>query len=163
MILGILFLVFLVCLFLILFSIKFYISGEAESQKILYDQKEAVFKESNIQAFEDEVKNYNKVISEISSFCQNQFSPTEILEKISKTLPSDVYATNVSIKRQQEKGGEEKIICSLQGFAPTRDNLLVLKANLEKEEIFESINFPPSSWIEAKDINFSVNFQIKWQ
>lgn len=156
MILGILVLIFLTCFSLILFSIKTFTSGQVEVQKILFDQKEEEFKNSQLQTFQEKVVSINKTLSQLEFFYQNKLYFTELLEKISKIIPSEIYFTNLSAVSQLEK-----INFSLSGFSPTRDILLGFKRNLEKEEKFTNINFPPSSWAEPENINFSVTFEIK--
>lgn len=151
LILSILFLIFLVCSALILFSIKISISGQAEAQKILLLQEEKKFEESQIQNLEEKITISNQALLKLNSFYQSRTNSTEILEKISGTLPTSVYLTTLNFNPAQ---------ISLSGFSPTREILLEFKKNLEKEELFEEIYFPPSNWVKPTDINFSVNFKI---
>jgi len=151
LILSILFLIFLACSTLILFSIKISISGQAEAQKILLLQEEKKFKESQIQNLEEKITISNQALLKLNSFYQSQTNLTEILEKISETLPTNVYLTTLNFNPAQ---------ISLSGFSPTREILLEFKKNLEQEELFEEIYFPPSNWVKPTDIDFSVNFKI---
>ena len=151
LILNLLFLIFLVCLALILFSIKISIAGQLEAQKILLLQEEKNFEESQIQSLEEKITASNQAISKLNSFYQSQISLTEILEKIFETLPSSIYLTTLDFNLDQ---------FSLFGYSPTREILLEFKKNLEKEELFEEIYFPPSNWVKPADIDFSVNFKI---
>ena len=151
LILSLLFLIFLVCLILILFSIKISISGQVEAQKILLLQEEKNFEESQIQNLEEKITTSNQVIFKLNSFYQDQISLAGILEKIFETLPSSVYLTTLAFNLDQ---------FSLFGYSPTREILLEFKKNLEKEELFEEIYFPPSNWVKPFDIDFSVNFKI---
>jgi Tfp pilus assembly protein PilN len=161
MILGILVLAVLICFSLILFSIEIFISGEVETQKILLNQKEKELENPKIQTLKENLITLNQTFSQLDSFYQNQFSLTEILEKISQTLPAGTYLTNLSIVHQPEKEGKGKMNCSLSGFASSREILLEFKENLEKEERFQEIYFPPANWVKPTDINFTVNFKIK--
>jgi len=151
LILSILFLIFLICSALILFSIKISISGQAEAQKILLLQEEKKFEESQIQNLEEKITISNQALLKLNSFYQSQTNLTEILEKISETLPISVYLTTLNFNPAQ---------ISLSGFSPTREILLEFKKNLEQEELFEEIYFPPSNWVKPTDIDFSVNFKI---
>lgn len=152
MLLGLLFLAFLICLSLILFSVNFYISGGVASHKILLEQREKEFMTSHNQTLRKNIISLNQSLSWLDVFYQNQFKVTDVLKKISESLPADIYLTNLSCS---ETG------CSLSGFSPTRESLLNLKDNLEKEKSFEEILFPPASWVKASDINFSASFKIK--
>jgi Tfp pilus assembly protein PilN len=158
-ILGILVLAFLICFSLILFSLKAFITGEVEAQKILFNQREKEFKSPKMQTLEENLVSFNLILSKLDSFYQNQINLTEILEKISKTLPTEAYLTNLSITPYFEKA--QKIKCNLSGFSPTREKLLEFKQNLESEGTFEEVYFPPVNWVEAKNINFTVTFNIK--
>jgi len=150
-ILSILFLIFLVCSVLILFSIKISISGQLEVQKILLLQEERKFEESQMQNLEEKITISNQTLLKLSSFYQSQNDSTEILEKISETVPSDIYLTNLNLNL-------DKIF--LSGYSPTREILLEFKKNLEKEELFGEIYFPPSNWVKPSDVDFSVNFKV---
>jgi Tfp pilus assembly protein PilN len=151
LILSLLFIIFLICLTLILFSIKIFISGQLEAQKILLLQEEKKFEESQIQNLEEKIATSNQTILKLDSFYQGQISLAGILEKIFETLPSDVYLTTLDFNLSQ---------FSLFGYSLTREILLEFKENLEKEELFEEIYFPPSNWVKPSDIDFSVNFKI---
>jgi Tfp pilus assembly protein PilN len=151
LILSILFLTFLVCSALILFSIKISISGQLEAQKILLLQEEEKFEESQIQSLEEKITISNQTLLKLNSFYRSQNNLTEILEKISETLPSSVYLTTLDLNLAQ---------ISLSGYSPTREILLEFKKNLEKEKLFEEIYFPPSNWVKPSNIDFSVNFKV---
>jgi len=153
LILGILFSIFLICLILILFSIKIPISGQLEVQKILLSQQEENFKKSQIQNLEEKVISFNQVLSKLSSFYYSQISLAEISEKISQDLPSGAYLTNFNFNSETSQ-------ISLSGFSPSREILLEFKKNLEKEENFQEIYFPPSNWVKPDNIDFMVNFKI---
>ena len=154
--LGIIILASLVSFSLILSSINIFLSGEVESQKIIYNQREKELKNPQIQTFQVNLADFNKKISQLDSFYQNQVAFTEILEKISGTIPPEISILSLSFSLE-----EKTIKCSLAGFSPDRDILIRFKDTLEKEESFTEIYFPPTSWIKPKDINFTVNFNIK--
>ena len=157
LILGILFSIFLICLILILFSIKIPISGQLEVQKILLSQQEENFKKSQIQNLEEKVISFNQVLSKLSSFYYSQISLAEISEKISQDLPSGAYLTIFNFNSGVPSGSGQ---ISLSGFSPSREILFEFKTNLEKEENFQEIYFPPSNWVKPTDIDFLVNFKI---
>ncbi len=158
MILGILLSIFLISLSLILFSIKIFVSGEVEAQKIIFEAREKEFKSPQMQGLQEGLVAFNKNLLQLDSFYQNQLDLTEILEEISQTIPPEIYLNNLSIVPQR---GEEKIInCNLAGFSPTREILLIFKENLEKETEFHDIYFPSSCWVKTADINFTIRFKI---
>ncbi|MFH1462367.1 MAG: hypothetical protein ABIG08_01540 [bacterium] len=159
LILAVVFFISLFCFALILFSIKSFISGEAEAQKISLEQTEKEFQGSQIQSLNGKIVSANQALSQLDSFYQTQRDSSAILERISKTISPGLYLNTLSLNFQAKD--EQGLGCSLSGFSPTREILLRFKENLEKEEGFEGVNFPPTSWLEKTDINFSVNFKIK--
>jgi hypothetical protein len=158
---GMLVLVFLICFSLILFSIKIFISGEVEAQKILFKQKEKELQTPQMQSLQHNLTAFNQTLFQLNYFYQNQFKITETLEKISTVFHSGTYLTNLSINHSPQKEGDYQANCNLSGFSSTREKLLKLKENLEKEESFIKIDFPPTNWTKATNINFTVNFKLK--
>ena len=156
LILGILFLSFLLSLSLILLSIKISLSGNLEIQKMTLEEREKEI--SFNQELEEKIKNSNQLLSDLTSFYQSQFNLTQILEKISGLLPSGTYLTNLNLNPLQTEKG---IQVSLSGFCPNREILLSFKENLEREGSFSEIYFPPENWLKPKDINFIVTFKLK--
>lgn len=154
-ILGILVFSFLICFSLILFLINIYVSAEVNVQRINYQLKEKEFLDSQLQPVEEKIVAANKTLGDLYSFYQNQTSQIGIFEKISQLLPAGVYLTNLSLVNQPKE-----IIINLNGFSPTRDLLREFKEKLEGGGSFSEINFPPSNWLEQKDIKFSVSFKI---
>jgi len=156
LILGILFLSFLLSLSLILLSIKISFSGDLEIQKMTLKDKE---KEVSFnRELEEKIKNSNQLLSDLNSFYQSQSNLTQILEKISGFLPSGTYLTNLNLNPLQKEKG---IQISLSGFCQSRELLFSFKENLEKEGSFSEIYFPPENWVKSKDINFIVTFKLK--
>jgi len=160
LILGILILIFLICLSLILFSIGISIGGQLAIEKALLSQKETEI--SHLRDLEKEIKNLNLTFSKLDSFYQKNPNFVKILEITSKTLPPGTYLTsfNFNLPAKDKKYLGEVI---LNGYSPTREILLEFKKNLEQEELFQEVYFPPANWVEPTDINFTVNFKIKWQ
>jgi len=150
LILEILVLVFFLSLTLVLFSIKIYISGKLESQKVLADLEERQLKVSEIEALREKVKMANQELSKLETFYQQQFPLVESLEKISKNIPKQIYLNSLSFTK-------ENYLVSLSGFSPDRETLYELKKNLENE--FKDVNFSLESWFKPED--FSVTFKIK--
>jgi len=143
---GFLVLIFLISLTLILFSIKIYISGYVESQKILLSQPYP-------QDFEKMIEIANQNFSKLNSFYQGQIYLSKVLERISINLPPKIYLTSFSY--QKERGQ-----ITLLGFVATREILLEFKKNLEREKDFAEIYFPSQNWLEPINIDFSVTFRI---
>ena len=81
------------------------------------------------------------------------------MEKISETLPQGVYLTNLSLRPAPKEA--QKLQVSLAGFCPTRDILSEFKKRLEAVEVFKEIDFPPSNWLQSKDIDFYLTLKLQ--
>jgi len=149
--LGILFLAFLIVLSLILLSIKIYLSGDLEAQKIFLKEREASV---NLE-LEKEIKNLNKLLLKMNSFYREKIDLVPVLERVSKTLPPEIYLRNFNISQISKKETE----VSLFGFCPNRENFLNF-INILKEN-FSDVSFPPETLLKPTDIDFSINFKIK--
>lgn len=150
---------FLFCFLLISFSVKFYIKGQVEAQKIILQRLEKEFEQSGVQDLQKEINSINLTLTKLKEFYQKKTYLTEILERVSNTLPQETYLTNLSIvllNNDEESGFK----FSLSGFAPARGTLFELKKNLEKESDFKELYFPPTNWVKPIDIDFFVTFKI---
>jgi Tfp pilus assembly protein PilN len=171
-ILGIVSLFVLISLALILFSIEIYISGQVQSQKIIFEQAEESLKTSEITAFEKKIQRTNQDLSNLSTFYQEQKNITQMLEEISRTFPSGVYLTRLSLQKvpfpEKEKGKKKGIEeeeydgykITIRGFCPTREVLLEFRKNLVKKENFKEVDFPLSNWVKISDVDFLANFRV---
>lgn len=159
LILGIILFLALICFALILLSIRIYISGELEAQKIFLEQKK--LDSSSTQEIEQEIKYQNLSFFDLKAFYEKDFRKSEILEKISQHLPSSTYLTNFYLSTIISKEKENQLLISFSGFSPDRDILLEFQRNLESEDMFQQVDFPPSNWVKPNNIDFSVNFKIE--
>lgn len=159
LILGIIISVSLVCFALILFSIKIYISGQVSSYGIISDTEEKEFKSSAIYSLGEKVGAANAIISNVNDFYQKQVDFIEVFYKISGALPAGVYLRNISFNPLAEKNYKFQI--SISGYSPDRETLLKLKDNLEKEEFFKELYFPPSNWVTPSAIDFNLILKIQ--
>jgi len=158
LVLAILFFSFLVSLFLILFSIKTSLLGDLEVQKMFFKETEKEI--SSRKDLEEIIKNSNLTFSNLDSFYQKELNLTQVLEKIAKLLPAGAYLTNFNFNLPSKKEAFLAQI-SLSGFSESREILLSLKENLEKEAEFTGVYFPPENWVKPSDINFTVTFKLK--
>ena len=152
-ILEFLFLVFLVSLMLILFSIKIYLQSQLDSFKNSVAFQEKSSQNSEAQDFKNKVITVNQKIARLDSFYQNQIFSVDILEKISKLIPEGIYLETLT---WQKESGQVNI----NGFSPTRELLFTLNSNLGTEKDFSNIIFSQDSWLDPTDIDFKVNFNI---
>ena len=72
LILGVLFLIFLVSLTMVLFAIKIHIFSQLETQKGFFANKEKEFQETDLYAFRTKVQEVNETLITLESFYQQQ-------------------------------------------------------------------------------------------
>jgi hypothetical protein len=72
--------------------------------------------------------------------------------------PEGLYFTNISMEKTSEEENTKVII---SGFSKTRDNLLEFKDTIEKYPKIKNVSFPPANWIKAKDVVFSLTFNLE--
>ena len=159
-ILWILILFSIFCFILVLLSIKFYIQGQVDSQRIVFNMAETEFEQSGAQSLQKEINSVNLKLEKLSDFYQNKVYITEILEKIATTLPQGLHLNDISFSvfSIDEKSGFR---VSLSGFASNREVLFDFKKNLEKDKSFKEVYFPPKNWVKPVDIDFVVTFKVK--
>jgi Tfp pilus assembly protein PilN len=169
LILSITLLCALVCFILILLSIKISIAGQANAENIIFQQFENQIQKSKLQEIEDRVKAYNKNMADINSFYKDRNETSELLQKISEILPSDIYLTYFSFNTIEERvkiedSNKTKIKInreiSISGFSPSRERLFELKQILESQSDFNEVYFPASNWTKPYDIDFSLKFNL---
>jgi hypothetical protein len=145
---------FFLSLILILFSIKIYTAGLVESEKIIFDQTKKELETSEFKDVAQRVNLMNKNFSNLKSFYDNQNSVISVIEKLFQTLPDGIYLTSFSYTKNDFQ-------INISGFSGNRDILIEFKNNLEKNNNFEKISFPESTWINATGTTFNLNFKFK--
>jgi len=140
--------VFSVALSLVLLTVKIYISGNLQGNKIVAA--------SSLQEQEKGIVATNKNLENLDSFYGKSSDFAQFLENISGILPVGIRLTSVSLVSLKDGG----FSASLQGFSPTREILLQMKNNLGEKEDFKDINFPVSNWVKPDNVDFIVNFKV---
>lgn len=163
LILGMLIVVFCICLSLALLAIRVYLAGEIEVQQILVESQQG---QNDWKARADQVRDLNRDIAAAASFYENKMLLSDVILRISDVLPESVYITSLSYtpvsssKAGKVGGKSSEVKIALRGFAPRTEDLLQIRTSLEQDPLFGNFHFPPSNWIRATDINFSFDFEL---
>ena len=154
LVLGTLFLLFLMTLSLIFLSININLASELNEEKILAGAEEERLKTAEMQDLEERINTLNGNLTRLNSFYGGQSDLTGILEKISETLPPGVYLKNFSYQKSSSQ-------VTLSGFSLTREALVELKANIKKEKDFKDLDFPLSNFlVKPQNIDFYLTFKL---
>jgi len=105
-----------------------------------------------IENFDIESKDVNKVISQIDQIQRGQLNWYNFFEKINKQ-----FSNTIEIKRIETSD----YAVLLAGKANNRDNLITFKENMEKESCFSDVNLPLSSLVAKENVEFEIDFKIK--
>jgi|SRR3990167_4142097 len=158
-VLGMTILIGLVCLVLILLSVKLYISGQTSLQKFELEGAQKIIQSPNSLNLQNTVLKYNDALSRASSFYVDQVYMSQILDILSGiTRPEGLYFTGISLDATQKNKESVGIIVS--GISDTRDGLTIFKKNIEEEKKIGAAYFPPESWVKSQNINFNVTLEI---
>lgn len=113
------------------------------------------------QHIEEEIKQHNSSLSQLSSFYQKNIYLVPVLKKINILLPSGIYLDNLGFNLVKGQNEEKTRRVSLSGLSSSREKLIEFKTNLEKESQFLNVSFSPASWVKPTDVNFSVMFTLQ--
>jgi hypothetical protein len=156
-ILGTVILVSLICLTLILLSIKFYILAETDEQRNMLKQAIQEKQTSDFINLSSIIQKYNGTLDQLDSFYKKEIYFSQTLEIITDVpSPKGLYLTNFSFSR--DKSGV--VQASVSGISNTREDLLLFKKNIEEDKKIKNPYFSPGSWINQKNVNFSLTFEI---
>lgn len=158
-VLGNIFIISLICLSLVLFSLKFYILTRVSSQDYELLEAEKKYKTPDFISLKQIIQQSNETIIKVDNFYKKDNHIWGTLETILELQrPSGVYFTSIVINRKKE---DAKHKVSIYGASDNRDNLLIFKNNIERNEQIENLNFPASNWLKPNNIDFSLTFETK--
>lgn len=154
---GFIFVFFLACLLLLLFSTKIFIGGESEVQKIILEQRENEFQNSQSGFLQKRKSDYGDLLSNVENFYKERYEFIGLVEEISSLVPEGVGVSGILLNLVEKKE-DSSANCRMFGVSLTQEKLINLRENLEKDERFEDIKIPLSNWLESENIEFSVTF-----
>lgn len=155
-VLGSVFTIFIICLSLILLSLKFYLLITIYSMEFQTANTKDLLK---LTEAKKEITEYNFKINNLKSFYENQLFFNEMLRStLEVDIPKGVYIIYIL----SEKNNNE-IETTIYGFSDLRENLILFKDNIDKSNIIKSPYFSPDSWTKTSNINFYLTFKYEKQ
>lgn len=143
------FLVFLIFVSVILLGGKLIL---ARNFQTVVEQTTLIVKEYG--GINKKIKETNDKLASISD-AQNEFiewSPRIL--KISEAIPENIQITTIVLR-----DGKNKTL--LKGIAKTRDDLLILRVNLEESDLFSRIELPFSNLLKREGVDFEFQLTFK--
>jgi hypothetical protein len=152
LVLGAIVIIFLICLMLVLLSIKFYILAKVDYQKFLYDTTVEKYKTPDMVNYKTIIDKSNAFFPIVNSFYKNEKFLSDVLALISEVQkPSGLRFTNISV--------DEKGKVSIAGTSSTRENVVAFQKNLEAQPEIKNVSFSASSWINAVNNSFNLTLE----
>ena len=157
-IVGVVILVCLAALTSILFSIEVYLQGQVQDQKMFLEVGQKEFKNSELQGLQDKIGGINLLFSGLDSFYRKKpYFITNILDSAVRLMPAKTYLKTISFNLSEPSQ------IFLSGFTAERESLLAFKKTLEAQPFFKEVDFPPSDWVKAQNIDFSATLKVEFK
>lgn len=145
--------IFLVAITLTILFTAIKIKSLTDAQELVLEDMRKSLEISSVVELKKELVVANKFLSRTESFLSEDKRVSTIPDRIAGLLPRGVYITRLSYNDQLRN-------LTIEGFSPTRSDLLTFKNNLEGDKFFSRVEFLPANWIKSEDINFTANLII---
>ena len=158
-----LFLLFFLIFIGFLYFINFYISQQLLAVKRDISNAQREINGTEYRNFEATVLTTNRNLGNINNFYRSQISVIDFFNKLTPLIPDAVYFTNISISKSSVVLNGKRIAAldvKLTGRAKDREQVYLFFNNLKKEKTFKSFYFSPQSWVQPKDVKFSLEIKF---
>jgi Tfp pilus assembly protein PilN len=123
----------------------------ADNFQTIIEQTTLIVKEYG--GVNQKIKETNQKINSVNNTQEKFVAWSVILEKIANLVPQNTTASVMIISRSNEE-------MTLKGTAKTRNDLLLLKSNLESSDVFSSVKIPFSNLLTRKNIDFEFELRL---
>ena len=152
-----------ICFALMLGILRVYMAVQVLSQESKITLLESRFSQDNPALAE--IQAFNEKLSQVLRFMKSSRSVSPIMEALGSLLPPGAYFTSFDYDPpgvQIEGGVAQPANARIQvaGFAENRETLFTFRENLQEHPLFSELSFPPSNWVQPKDIRFSLQTSI---
>lgn len=162
-ILGWVFLMFLIFLTLVLFSVKFYILTQASWQEEVLTDLKNTYQTPDFLFFKDIIQKHNLSLKTADNFYKKEIYVSNALKAIAAIdRPAALHLTDVTVGHLPLQPGQaqDTMLVTIFGVSDTRDSLVIFKSNVEQIHNIKNVYFPPNNWIKSADINFYMTFEV---
>ena len=144
----------LVCLWLVLLAVKFYILTEATSMQSMLHAAGEKYQTEDFLLYRQRILDANVQFGKVNTFAATTTSVARALEFISGIQkPAGVKLTRISAKQQADA-----VNLAIFGVSDTRDNLMALKIGLENSAAVQRMDFPSNNWLKPANLDFYLTF-----
>lgn len=147
------FICFLLFISILIFS-NFYLSFQINSLGKELTVEKNFLKRKKVYDLENVSQEINQKLLKIEKIKKESRPIYDIFKSLALNLKNETKLKNIYYSSSQKK-------INLTGFALSRNDLLNLKDDLEKNKYFSSVNLPIYFLAQKTDINFSLNLKLK--
>lgn len=145
-------LIFLICLILVLLSMKFYLLTQVDYQKFLLETTQKKYETPEISNYKAIIKKYNDSLPLVLNFYKNEKYFSDVLAIISEIpRPNGLIFTSILLREQNK--------ISISGTSNTRADTIVFQKSLESQPKIKNVSFSANSWINAVNNNFDITLE----
>lgn len=101
---------------------------------------------------QDSLRDYDVMAKQVKRSLLSQKNYWGIISEVNQVIPEGIYLNNFSI---------ESDVVALRGVALERESFLVLKKQLEENEIFSKVDSPISNIVSEKNTKFEIKATLK--
>jgi Tfp pilus assembly protein PilN len=141
----------IIIFFAVLLSLQYILGLNLASQEIVKVQGEKASQSEKILQYDKQFEEINAQISKIMTIRRDQLYWSEIFFKLNELVFSGITVTSLHTS-------DYSIVIS--GDSDTRDDLILFKEKLEKEDCFSNVNLPLSNLVDKNNIKFQIDFNI---
>ncbi|MBM3206297.1 MAG: hypothetical protein FJZ43_01615 [Candidatus Staskawiczbacteria bacterium] len=150
--------IFLICLALVLFALKFYILQKVDYQKEILKNAEDRYHTREFSSLLESLRDHNSNILKADIFYKRNKYLSPILKKVLDIdRSSAIVFDSLSLDRSES---DLKIKVSIYGTSKTRDDLIIFKNNIEKASNVNNVNLPPDSLVKPSNVSFYLSFEV---
>lgn len=143
---------FIIFLLILIFS-NYYLKIQMAAQEKQLDFENSIFENQKIKDLEKISSELNQKFLKVDEV-QNQFiSFYDVIKSLSLGVPKIRFREIIYMPNTKE--------INLAAFAPSRDNMLEFKSDLDKNAYFQSVNLPINFLAEQTNINFIIMLKLK--
>ncbi len=107
----------------------------------------------NSQGYNVKVRDINSCLNHISQIQKNFIAWSDLIENLANRTPDGIAFSSVKISK-------EKPLINIRGTAKLRDDLLMLKQNMEESLIYSDVEFPLQNILQKENINFEITAKL---
>ncbi len=105
------------------------------------------------QGYNVKVRDINSRLNHISQIQKNFIAWSYLIENLANRTPDGIAFSSVKINK-------EKSSINISGKAKLRDDLLMLKQNMEESPIYSEVEFPLQNILQKENINFNISAKL---